>query len=852
MLRVTLQGLFAHKVRYALTAVAVLLGVSFMAATFIVTDTVARTFDGLFTDVYHSTSAVVRASQSFTPQANFTNHRQPIDAQLGDKVRQVPGVAEIRYSVAGYAQLVGSNGKAIGNPGAGAPTLGETWNNISAMNPYNLLPGGRPPRTGSEVAIDKRSADVGHLHVGDRVTVLTKQAPARYTITGIVRWESADSPLGASITLFDLGTAQRVLGEPGKVDEIDVSAAPGVSQQTLVSRLRTALADPKLDIVTGKDVTKEAQSGVRNALAFFNTFLMVFALIALFVGSFLIFNTFSITVAQRGRELALLRAIGASRSQVMGSVLCESLAIGAVASCAGLGVGIGLAVALKALLGAVGIDIPSAGLEISLRTILICVLTGTVITVCAAVTPAFRASKIAPVAVLRSADLGGEKGRTRRLVSGLVVTAVSLVALAAGLFGHGSNQLPLVGIGATSLFIGASVLAPLFSRPFSHAIGAPLAWRGPTGTLARNNAMRNPKRTARTAAALMVGVAVVALMSVVAASAKASVAAGVDSMMRADFVISSGGQPGGPTGFSPALASKLNGLPQVATAGGVRGAVARIDGSTTTVLAVDPQHLNDLFDIDVAHGDIAAMSATGIAVSQHVADAQHLSLGSSLPVQFTTTGTKNFTVQSIYRSRQVAGDYVLPLAAAEQNFSQQLDFQIYVKLGAGVTPADGRRAIDAAASNYPTATVMDRTEYKAQQISQIDQLLNLVFGLLGLALVIALMGIANTLVLSIHERTRELGLLRAVGMTRRQLRTTVRSESVIISLFGAVEGLVLGTLLGWAIVAALSSHGVSRLSIPVTQLIVIAAIAGLAGVIAALAPGRRAARLDVLHAITQE
>src|SRR6266700_3284463 len=449
MWRVTFSGLLAHKVRYALTALAVALGVAFMSGTFVLTDTIGRTFDGLFTDVYHNTSAVVRAYQPFPPQANFTSQRSKIDVTLVSKIRLVDGVTEVRVDAQGYAQLVGKNGKPIGNPGAGAPTLGQAWNDVSSMNPYRLLPGGYPPRSSSEVVIDKRSADVGNLRVGDQVMVLTKQAPSIYTSTGIVRWESADSPLGASITLFDQATAERVLGEPGKVDEIDVAAAPGVSQQQMAQRLRSALSDPKLEVLTGKQITKEGQDSVRAALAFFNTFLLISALIALFVGSFVIFNTFSIIVAQRLRELALLRAVGGSRRQVMTSVLGESLIIGVLASAAGLGAGIGLAVLLKAGLAAIGFDLPSGGLVVNARTVLVSPAAGLVITILAAVSPARRAALIPPVAALQ--DVAAEPGRLSplRVVRGAVLVAGGAAAMGAGRSGAagGGNRARLPGGG---------------------------------------------------------------------------------------------------------------------------------------------------------------------------------------------------------------------------------------------------------------------------------------------------------------------------------------------------------------------------------------------------------------------
>ncbi|MGC4110078.1 MAG: ABC transporter permease [Nocardioides sp.] len=851
MWRITLPGLLAHKVRYALTALAVVLGVAFIAGTLIFTDTIKRTFDGLFDDVYQNTAAVVRAEQPVTSASNFTDQRRWIDAALVRDVRRVPGVAQAEPGVGGYAQLVGRDGKAIGNPAAGAPTLGEAWSSgADSMQPYRFLPGGRPPATADEVAIDKHSADVGHLAVGDRVVVLTKRAPREYTITGIVRWGTADSPLGASITLFDLPTAERVLTAPGKVNEIDVAAENGVSQQELVDRIRSSLATPHLEVVTGAKVIEEGQSGIRKALTFFDTFLFVFAGVALFVGSFLIFNTFSIVVAQRMRELALLRAVGAGRAQVMRSVLGESLAIGLVASLIGLGAGVALAVGLRGLLTLLGFGIPAAGLTVLPRTVVVSVFVGTLITLLAALVPAWKAGRIAPVAALRTATVGEETRKVRRTVSSSLVLAVGTSLLLLGLFADVPHRIAYVGAGAAVLFVGVAVAGPLISRPLSRVLGAPLRWLGPAGLLARSNAMQSPKRTSAAAAALMVGVSLVALIAVMASSTKASVASVIDSSMRADFVIG-GGQPGGASGFSPSLQRTITALPQIESATGVRSGTIRVGGSTTLVLAVDPRHVDDLFDVDVRQGSFSDLGPQQIAISQQVADSRHLAVGDRIPVAFTTTGAQTFTVGVVYGARQLAGDYVLPLAAAERNFTSQLDFQVYAKLAPGVSASAGRSAIERVIADYPNATLMDRTQYKHEQEAQIDQLLNLMYGLLGLALVIALVGIANTLALSIYERTHELGLLRAVGMTRPQLRRSVRAEAVIIALLGTVEGLALGTLLGWAVVRALHSQGVTILSVPVTQLAVVAVLAAAAGVVAATAPGRRAARLDVLAAISR-
>jgi putative ABC transport system permease protein len=850
---IALKGVIAHRLRYALTTLAVLLGVAFIAGTFVLTDTMNSTFNGLYDQIYSGTAAVVRATQSFNPGVSFTDQRQLIDASLAGDVARVPGVKAVALDIGGYAQLVGKDGKPIGVASNGPPTLGVAWTDVTAVNPLRLLPGGQPPRGPGEVVIDKHSADVGHFTVGDTVRVLTAKSPAVYTITGIATWGSVDSPLGATIAAFDPATAARVLGQPGKVNQLDVQAEPGVSQDTLVTRIQNAIHTPGVEVVSGLSVTAEGQQTVRQALSFFGTFMLAFGFIALFVGAFVIYNTFSIIVAQRLRELALLRAVGASRRQVVTEVLGESAVIGLVASAAGVAAGIGLAVGLKAALAAFGLNLPASGLVVSPRTVLVGLAAGTLITVVSAIAPARRAATVAPVAALQ--DVAAEPRQVsagwtaRRAVIGIA----GLLILGVGLFGHTGNKLQLVGLGAAAIFIGVAALAPYIARPVCRVLGAPLAPAGTTGKLATENAVRNPSRTSATAAALMIGVALLSMMTIMASSVRASVGSAIGSAMRADFVVSSGAMTGGGNGLSPSIERSLAALPQVSGAAGIRGGVIKVFGTVTTVSAADPAKAAPLFNIGVTQGNLAAITPTGIAVSTQLAAAKHLSLGSPVAVTYPTTGTKTYTVQAIYSQRMVAGgDYVLPLAAAEANFPQALDVSVYVKLAPGVTTTAARPALNRVLAAYPNAALMDQAQYKAQQEQQVNQGLNLIYGLLALAVLIALIGIANTLALSIYERIRELGLLRAVGATRGQLRAMVRYEALVIALFGAVEGLVLGALFGWALVASMRSQGVTNLVFPVTQLIVIAIIAGLAGVAAAIAPSRRAARLNVLQAVTTE
>ncbi|TVY99070.1 FtsX-like permease family protein [Trebonia kvetii] len=850
---ITLKGILAHRVRYALTALAILLGVSFISGTFVLTDTINSTFNSLYQQIYQGTAAVVRATQPFDPGLSYTVERQRIDASVAGPVSKVPGVRAVALDIEGYAQLVGKSGKPIGVASNGPPTIGMAWTSVAELSPLRLLPGGQPPRGPGQVVIDKHSADIGHFKVGDKVRVLTKMSPGTYTISGLATWGTADSPLGASIAAFTPATAAQLLGQPGKVSQLDVAAEPGVSQDTLVARIQAAIHDPGIEVVSGQSVTAEGQQSVHQALSFFGTFLLTFGFIALFVGAFVIFNTFSIVVAQRLRELALLRAVGASRRQVFAAVLGESLVVGLGASAAGLAAGIGLAVALKAGLSALGMDLPATGLVVSTRTVMVGLLAGVAVTVVSAISPARRASRIPPVAALQDVAAEPRRPLVRRTAVGVVFTFGGLLALGTGLFSHLSNRMPLVGIGASALFIGIAALGPFVARPVCRLLGAPLARFGASGKLGQQNAMRNPSRAAATAAALMVGVSLVSMTTVMASSVKASANSVIDSALRADFVLSSGAAASsGGGGFSPAVEPSLAALPGVADVAGIRAGVVKVFGRVTPVVAADPVKAAPLFNLGITQGSLAAMSPTGIGVSARVASDRHLRLGSPVTLMYPTTGTKTYTVQVIYSVREIAGDYVLPLAAAQANFPQGLDVAAFIKLAPGVSTGAARPAIDRVLAAYPNVTLQDQAQYKAQQAQQVNQLLNLVYGLLALAVVIALIGIANTLALSIYERTHELGLLRAVGATRGQLRAVVRYESLVISLFGAVEGLALGTLFGWAIVAALHSQGVTRLVFPVTQLITLAVLAGVAGIVAAFAPSRRAARLNVLRAVTTE
>ena len=853
MTRVTIKGLLAHKLRFLLTALAVMLGVAFMSGTMVLTDTISRTFDNLFADVNRGTDAFVRSRQSLSGQFGNTQ-RGRVPASLVPEIETVDGVDDAQGNLQFYAQLVDKNDDPLGNPGQGAPTFGFNWVPNSRLNPYRLEPGGRAPTGPDEVVIDAGSAKDAGFKVGDRVKILTQGPPKEYQIVGIAKFGDADSAAGSTAALFDTATAQAITGAVDQFDSISVVAKPGVSQETLKNRIAAQLDSKAYQVLTGAQITKENQSDIKDAFSFFNIALVVFALIALFVGSFIIFNTFSIVVAQRIREMALLRALGASGRQVMASVLSEAVLVGLFASVIGLVAGIALSSALKALLGAFGFDIPAGGTVVSVRTVIVALVVGSVVTLASAIVPARKASGVPPIAAMRDVAIEDRPQSGRRVLIGFGITVLGVLALFAGLFGGSGIQ--FVGLGAFIVFIGVFVLGPVIARPASGFIGWPIRrLRGITGALARDNAMRNPKRTSATAAALMIGVALVAFITIFAESTKRSIDAQVDRAFKADFVISTGaGFGGGFGGFSPQLADDVAKLPEVGASSPLRFNQAEFDGSSKFFVAIQPQSATELFDLKVQAGKVTdlAQNAT-LGVSRTVADDQGWKLGTRVPVKFPD-GTTELTVRTIFGNGQKEGlaDYALSIATFNAHYTDQLDQQVYVKLAPGVSPADARKGIDRVLTAYPNAKLQDRTQFKEAQAAQINQLLNLIYALLLLAVVIALIGIANTLALSIYERTRELGLLRAVGMSRRQLRSMVRWESVIISLLGTLLGLVIGLFFGWAVVQALKDQGITEFAPPGAQLVLVVIIGGFAGVLAAIGPARRAAKLDVLKAVSQE
>lgn len=848
MLRTALRNVLGHKLRLLTTGLAVALGVAFMAGTLVLTDTIGQTFETMFDGAYAKTDAIVRSKGSF--EVNGYEQRARIPESMVGKLAQLPGVADVQGDVWGFAQVIDEDGDPVGMPGNGPPTIGTNWGD-GALNTFTLVEG-RGPHAEDEAVLDRGTAERAGYWVGDRATVLVSGAPVEVTVTGVASFQGADSPGGASFTMFTFEAAQRYVGEAGKVDSVSLSALPGVSEAELVAQAEAILPDG-MEALTGDEYTQENQDAMAKALSFFDQFMLVFAVVALLVGGFIIFNTFFITVAQRTKQHALLRAVGASRRQVLLSVLLEAVIVGVLASAVGLAGGIAVAAGLKALLAAFAVDIPAGGVVLHPSTAVIAFGSGVVVTLLAALAPSRRAGRVAPMAALRDAEAGSTSTSARRTVVGGAVLAVGVATLLYGLWASPSNALSFVGLGAIGVFIGVALLAAVVSRPLSRVLGMPLArLRGTSGQLARENAMRNPGRTAATASALMIGVGLVAFITIFAASTKVSFSKTVDRAFTGDVIVTAPGQMGG-GGLAPELRDAIAALPEVDAAGAIRAGAGAIEGAVKPMLAADADTF-DIFDVDPIAGSPADLDATSIAVFEDVAEDEGLTVGDTIDVEFTHTGLQTMRVAMIYGERQPAGEWLLGRAAYEANFppAQQVDLQIFVDGADGVSPAEVLGAVEGEAEPYLGAHVLDQSEYKEEQMQFVDQILGLVYALLALAIFIALLGIANTLGLSILERTHEVGLLRAVGMTRRQLRSTIRWEAVIIALEGALLGLGVGLFFGWALVTAMEAQGLNTLAIPGMSLAVVVGIAAVAGVLAAVLPARRAARMNVLDAVVRE
>ncbi len=850
MFRLAISDVWSHKRRLAGSMIAVVLGVAFLSGTLLLGDTLKANFDNLFTTANGGTDVVLRGDTQIGSDINKS--RSGVDASLVATARSTPGVADAEPYVEGFGQLVGRDGTRIG--GNGPPTTAANWVDVASLNPYRIVEG-RAPQADDEVVINRGAAKSGKLRLGDTTTVLTP-APVRVKIVGISTFGTADGSGQSTFTAMTLHAATRYLTDASaRVSQILIEADPGVAPGQIIAALQPKLP-AGVQAITGQDLADENIDAINGGfLGFLRNALTGFAVVALLVAVFSIYNTFSILGAQRARASALLRAVGATRRQVVGAGLTEAVAVGVIGSTVGWATGIGIAAGLKGVFDGFGFALPAGGLVFTAGSALIAVLAGVAATLVAGVVPSIRSSRVAPVAALRDQAAEARTVSMRRGLLGGVMTAGGVAALVIAAVRPG--PMSIAGIGAVLALVGMVVLGAVAARPAAAVLGAPVArMRGITGVLARENSMRNPRRTAATASALLVGVAVVAMFTVVAASLKTSAAQGMDRALAADIVVDTPGFGGGVSTqrgrLDPAMQRRLSTVDGVALATGLTSGNALIAGQPHSVTAADPKQVGSVIDLGVTSGSIAAMTPASVAVSTDAAESNHWQVGSTAPITYPDGATGTVTVAAIYSHPEITGDYLVSAAGWVPHTGQAVVSKIMVKLRPGVDAATAKAAIQAATAGYGEPRVQDRAEYRSSATSGINTFLGLIYVMLALAIVIALMGISNTLSLSIHERTRELGLLRAVGQTRAQTRAMVRWESVLVAVFGTVGGVGLGTLLGWSMVEAASSTTLSAFSAPPAQLALFVVVGAVAGTLAGIRPARRAARLNMLRAISAE
>jgi len=808
MVALVLRGFMQRKLRVLLTGIAIALGVALMAGTYVLTDTINRSFAGIFQTANRGHDVVITPTQALGRRVIVQT--SPITDAVLAQVRATRGVAEAAGSIFAVATFLDVHGKRLTTGGAPAFVASETprrFNSFAAVR-------GRFPQNAGEVAIDQATAERANLKVGEQMLVAGSAPARRYTIVGITKFGGGQSFGGAGAAILTLPEAQRVVGEQGRFDQLDVAAQAGVTPSELRDRLRAVLPST-VAVRTGTEQASKETSDLESNLSFLRTFLLVFAYVSLVVGAFIIFNTFSITVAQRTREFGLLRTLGGSRAQIMRSVVYEGLLLGVAGAVLGLLGGIALAPGLDQLFKSFGADLPSNGTVLETRTIVVSLAVGISVTVLAGLAPAVRATRVPPLAAMRE---GVEIPRRRRLFRRRY----------------------------------------LVIRPLARGIGSLLSWRGITARLARENSIRQPGRTLTTAAALTVGLALVTLVAVLAAGTKATIDRAVSRSFAGDLIVESS-QASNEAAIPALVAPALRRVPGVATVTPIAFTAGRLHGSTSnaTITAIEPETFGRVYRVEWKQGSNATLLTLGndgAILTKSYASAHHLRVGQAVSVLTPTDRRVSLKVLGIASDNaRLLGNLTISLALARSAFGQREDALDFVSYARGARNAQVQPAVNRLlASQFPQVRSRTAAQFKQDQASQINTLLALIYVLLALSVIVSLFGIVNTLVLSIYERTRELGMMRAIGTSRRQVRQMIRYESVITALIGGVFGLVIGVLAAVLITnLALSGSGYVQ-AFPIGTLLILLVVAALAGLLAAQLPARRAARLDMLQALASE
>ncbi|GAA1032631.1 ABC transporter permease [Virgisporangium ochraceum] len=849
MLRATVKSLLSHKLRLLLSGLAVALGVLAVSGALVLTSTLSRTYTDMFSTAYDSIDVSVTARPKV--DLGYSSAPTTLPADLVDRLRAVPGVARVTGSVSSVdgARVVGPDGKVLTS--FGAPRFGVNW---TGEDDFVALRTGRGPLTDDEVVINGELADATGSTVGDRIDVVTLEPRRGFTIVGVFGYAGDRNSLaGETMVAFTTPAAQRLLlGEENVFTSVDLRAAAGVTEAQLRDRV-TAELGGAYRVQTGAELTAEAGRQLDEGLRFFNYILLGFAFVALFVGVFLIVNTFSIVVAQRVRELALMRAMGASRGQLLASVEFEALLVGVVASVVGLLLGIGTGRLLAWLYATyLGGGVTLAPLAVPLSAVVGGLGVGIGVTVVAALLPALRAARVAPVAAMQESAAPGVR-LSRIAAVGGAVTVVGAATMLAGLTdraGEGNSLIALL-VGLLVTLVGITALTPALARPVVAALGAVFR-RWTPGRLGERNSTRNPRRTAITAAALMIGIALITGINVILTSVTRSVEHVMDDRISAELIIAGDPVNGLRPNFDTAVLDRARALPGVDAVLGTYADVALVDGEQTLVVAVtDSTTMHSMFGMTVTAGSLDGLGAGEFVIDEKTAAGKGLHVGDTVPVQLTKGAARTFTVKGIYE-QTAAGSGWMTSAAEAANFRAADPSMGFVDVAPGASVATVKAHVADLLADSPEVSVADRSGFVRQQTRVLDTVLAMVQILMALSIVIAVLGIVNTLALSVIERTREFGLLRAIGLGRGQMMEMVGAESVLISVFGAVLGLVVGVGLGVAVVLGLRDEGITTIALPWSQMATYLVLGAVIGLVAAVLPAIRAARLDVLNAIAYE
>jgi putative ABC transport system permease protein len=850
MIKVALRGMLTRRLRTALTALAIVLGVGMVAAAFTVGDTMRQAADSLSASAYKGTDAVVSAPSAF--KTDDVGGTDTIPASTLDRVRSVPGVGLAIGDVLQEARLIGKDGKAIGD----GPYFGMGYDASSPdnqqLNPLRLK-AGRWATAPGEVVLDAGTARKEHFAVGDSIAIAAHGPRQTFRVAGIARFGDVESLGTATVAVFDLKTAQSMFaGHASSYDDVLVKAAPG----TTANQLRVNLMQefPKLAVRSAEAQDRFTFDGLKQFITIIKTVLLVFGFIAIFVGAFTIYNTLSITVAQRARELATLRTVGASRRQVLASVVTESAVVALAGSALGIAAGFALGSGLLSLLSALGLDLPRTTTVFATHTIVIAGLVGVIVTMLSGLVPALRATRVAPVTILREGSELNVGRRSRKIaVASFVITGLAVLILGYSLFGSGiktEDRLLAMAPGGLLLFVGVAMLSNRFARPLASLLGRPgQKVGGVAGGLARRNAMRNPSRTSATAAALMIGVSLVTFVAVFGAGIKSAAKGELADKIQARYVVA-------PDGWSTVSAGSLDAaakVPGVTVASGVRQSMAQVDDDEIPVDGIDPATAGQVLRFEFKKGaatDISKLGPGDAVVRDEFAKDKHLHVGDTITLVSPSNKTTRVTVRGIEKTKALnassSGVVTIPQATFDRTFAVH-----DLRLALVDAPASAKGALEKALKPYPDVKLQTKDAYAKAQLEWINMMLAIFYVLLALTVIVSLFGIVNTLVLSVMERTREVGMLRAIGMTRRQTRRMVRHEGIVTAQLGAVTGMAIGVLLGGAVTLAMRGIGMT-FTLPVGSLIAFAVVATVAGMIAAALPARRASRLPVLEALAYE